>query len=120
MAGPAVDNSSGLQIALVIGEVLLAAILGFQRWLFSRVWETLATKTHVTNELTRFHDMDVLEDSRLLQDRVKPIEDEQERLANTLENWRREWREDLHSTVRDLRADIRANMQELIREARKP
>jgi len=121
MAGPAPDSSSNwLQIGLVIGEVLLAALFGFQRWLMGKVWDTLATKQHVTDEIGRFHQMDIVADEEMVRTRIEPVEREQRRLNETIENWRREWREDLRSSVADLRSDIRVSMQELLKEARKP
>ena len=121
MAGPAPDSSSNwLQIGLVIGEVLLAALFGFQRWLMGKVWDTLATKQHVTDEISRFHQMDVKADEEMIRSRIGPVEAEQRRLNDTIENWRKEWREDLRNSVGDLRSDIRMSMQELLQKARKP
>lgn len=108
MAASPSSESGGfnwIQAGLILGEAILALVFGLNRWLFSKVWDTLATKEHVTTELERYHQMDIAADNELIQSRLEPLIREQERMQNEqlrMHSENRAWMERLDGKIDQL------------------
>jgi len=106
MAAPTPPDTGGSSnlflILLALGEAILGALFAFNRWLLKRVWDTLATKDHVTKEIERYHQLDMTSDEKLVAEKVQPLMQQlknQDREAGRMHEENRDWMRRLEGKI---------------------